>query len=188
MRLSVKMGLLIDVNDATPGDLAIQCQPATESRHDVHQDVLVLSERIRIECRHDTSAPQIVHVDDHVADEEPCALPLPLLETGDSPNDHVGPKSSAIASELRDRSVCRDQERRTSKRSMRSSRTSRAPAAHDPPHIGENAQIGPGSPVDQRVAALIECRVKSKQPRMSPRRDRAACSILYLDDAVTLDA
>jgi hypothetical protein len=106
-----KAGVLIDVNVASSDDVAIQCERAVESLDNFTQDVRVLSERIGIKGRHHAAGPEVLDADYDVTDQELPTGPFPLLETGDSSNDYVGPKSPPIVPELSNRTVSCDQKR-----------------------------------------------------------------------------
>src|SRR5579859_870121 len=88
----------------------VQGEPASELAAYFFQDADILNLGVRVEGRHDAALPQVREADHDRPDSQGTVLPVPLDQTGHSPDQNVGPQSSPVESEGLHRPVRGDQE------------------------------------------------------------------------------
>lgn len=169
-------------------DVAIEREEPVELAMDSEEHLHVLHRRVRVERRHDASAPQADHSNDGSAYVEVAALPIALGKPGHAADEEVRPKASRIVGERRDRTVGGHQQGKDVE-------LLGAIVAHEVrSRTGGFADVishviaGPSSPIDPRLSVSSERRVVKEKVWARAGRNDPSPPVLDVNDPVSRDS
>ena len=179
---------IADSNLATLNHITIQRERAIELPDDAREHLPVLFQVLRVKGRHDATATKVLNPDDDLSNAQTLPGPRALSQALD-PTDHkIRSESPAIMSKSRDRSIRRNQQGQYIEPFDRFIANERGTRPHDIHNIFADNGIIPRQAIDYRFAGLIECDMVAEKSWVRSGRDHMSARILYMHDAIPLDA